>query len=374
MVLTEANLNKVNKVLNSEKDHALDNVHEEDYFSDLPSKVDLKKVIPEGLFSKSLTKSTLYWLRDLLAISATVYFYFKYQPAGWIYVLWANVLGLLMWCTFMIGHDAGHGSFSDYQRLNFYVGLLSHGPLLVPFRQWKKSHQLHHLGHNSMSKDKSHSHYTFEGEGAYFLTRATPVFIPLGFGLFYLALGLNDGSHFSVNYYAKNRADKIDNFLSILSCSIFLTLYYILLQQEFFFCFGLPWLIYNGWVYSVTFLQHHHDNMTVYNDNDWDFMKGAVETIDRNFGFGLDDLTHNITNGHLVHHIFFTQIPHYNLMEATKYVRPVLGKYYKLENKFWLRELIEDHFFFTRRSVFERKDGNWTYKKMFPDGKLSDIL
>ena len=30
----------------------------------------------------------------------------------------------------------------------------------------------------------------------------------------------------------------------------------------------------------------------------------------------LDKLMHNITNGHVVHHLFFTKIPHYNLSKV----------------------------------------------------------
>ena len=42
--------------------------------------------------------------------------------------------------------------------------------------------------------------------------------------------------------------------------------------------------------------------------------------------YGIDYLHHHITDGHVAHHLFFTQIPHYNLPIATegirKYVQP----------------------------------------------------
>jgi acyl-lipid omega-3 desaturase len=51
-----------------------------------------------------------------------------------------------------------------------------------------------------------------------------------------------------------------------------------------------------------------------------------METIDREYCWGIDDAHHNITDGHVVHHLFFTKIPHYNLMKATATVRPYLER------------------------------------------------
>lgn len=72
---------------------------------------------------------------------------------------------------------------------------------------------------------------------------------------------------------------------------------------------------------------------------DWKFTESAFETVDRKFGFGIDALHHHITDGHVVHHLFFTQIPHYNLPVATKALRKYLeekglGHMYRLEQTF----------------------------------------
>lgn len=39
---------------------------------------------------------------------------------------------------------------------------------------------------------------------------------------------------------------------------------------------------------------------------------------------------HNIET-HVVHHIFFTQIPHYNLLKATAAVKDMFGEWYLLD-------------------------------------------
>lgn len=36
---------------------------------------------------------------------------------------------------------------------------------------------------------------------------------------------------------------------------------------------------------------------------------------------------HHITDGHVAHHLFFTQLPHYNLMKATDAIVKVLEPY-----------------------------------------------
>eukprot|EP00392_Amoebophrya_sp_AT5.2_P019715 g20678.t1 len=50
----------------------------------------------------------------------------------------------------------------------------------------------------------------------------------------------------------------------------------------------------------------------------WKYVDAAFETVDRYYGLGIDYWSHHITDGHVVHHLFFTKIPHYNLAKATK--------------------------------------------------------
>ena len=55
-------------------------------------------------------------------------------------------------------------------------------------------------------------------------------------------------------------------------------------------------------------------------------MRGGLSTIDRDFGI-FNKIHHDIGT-HVVHHLF-SQIPHYNLCEATDAVKPVMGPYYR---------------------------------------------
>lgn len=57
---------------------------------------------------------------------------------------------------FVIGHDCGHESFSDYWLLNDIVGHLAHSPLLVPYYPWKFSHAIHHANTGNMDTDETY--------------------------------------------------------------------------------------------------------------------------------------------------------------------------------------------------------------------------
>ena len=88
--------------------------------------------------------------------------------------------------------------------------------------------------------------------------------------------------------------------------------------QAIAFYYGAPWVMFGWWLVTVTYFQHHEPNTLVYDDSNWNYVTAAFETVDRKFGFGIDAFHHHITDGHVVHHLFSTKIPHYNLPIATE--------------------------------------------------------
>jgi len=90
--------------------------------------------------------------------------------------------------------------------------------------------------------------------------------------------------------------------------------------------YGVPYFHVNFWLVAITLLQHTDQKVPHYYPEDWKWLKGALSTVDRNYGL-LNHVFHHIGDTHVVHHLFST-MPHYHTEEATKAVIPILQEYY----------------------------------------------
>ena len=249
----------------------------------------------------------------------------------WLLPLYAPLTGTVMWMNFVVGHDCGHGSFSDNKWINAVVGHLTHTPLLVPFWPWAFSHRLHHQYHNHRVKDRSYPWFD-EDEWAALgpLKRGALKSIAAPFYLFpaYLFMEAFDGCHFWPFSHLYSEGATSDRVKCVASTATVVG--FAVLAKEACGSWGafaqvyLPaYFVFAWWLFTVTYLQHHDKGTKVY-DEDWTFVKGATETIDRTYGMGIDKFHHHITDGHVAHHLFSRQIPHYHLEKATAGVRSVL--------------------------------------------------
>jgi len=93
--------------------------------------------------------------------------------------------------------------------------------------------------------------------------------------------------------------------------------------------YGVPLMVVNALLVLITFLQHTHPSVPHYDSSEWDWFRGALATVDRDYGI-LNKVLHNITDTHVAHHLFST-MPHYHAMEATKAIKPILGEYYHFD-------------------------------------------
>jgi omega-6 fatty acid desaturase (delta-12 desaturase) len=92
----------------------------------------------------------------------------------------------------------------------------------------------------------------------------------------------------------------------------------------------------------ITLLQHTHPSLPHYTDSEWDWLRGALATVDRNYGWLLNTLHHHIADTHVTHHLF-SQMPHYHAQEATEALKPILGKYYQKDDRFIFKALWQDY-------------------------------
>lgn len=83
---------------------------------------------------------------------------------------------------------------------------------------------------------------------------------------------------------------------------------------------------------AITFLQHTDPSLPHYTADEWNFVRGAAATIDREFGFIGRHIFHGIIETHVLHH-YVSSIPFYNADEASEAIKPVMGKHYRSDVK-----------------------------------------
>ncbi|KAI6181259.1 Fatty acid desaturase, type 1 domain-containing protein [Aphelenchoides besseyi] len=304
-----------------------------------PTYEEVRKAIPPQCFEKNLGLSLFYLVWDYVVIAA-LYLAVPYveKYAGWpgfFFVvstsLRSYVIGMFGFALFVVGHDCGHTTFSQYQWVNDVCGHLAHAPLLVP---GKKSHRQHHQHTGHLEKDRGHAWITEERHNELDFFRRHFRKLPIA-GLFlwqgYTMLGLPDGSHFyPFSSLFTTRRERIQCAISSLCCLASAYIAFVLCDYDFvrwLKYYEVPLMFFGLWLVMVTYLQHSHEETKVYEEGHWTFVKGQSETIDRKYGFGIDKLTHHITDCHVAHHFFFTKIPHYHLPAATEAVKKVLSRY-----------------------------------------------
>jgi len=310
----------------------------------------VKKTIPPECFEKKPLLSIYYLLRDLSFLALCYWLREPFATSSWLtYLIWVNVVGFFGWCLFVVGHDCGHTSFSDSYLLNQVCGHIAHIPLLVPFNGWKCSHHHHHLNHNHTENDHGWKMVTKSEYDDYMALsgfeslkgkiRFSPIFRLLIFHYYLFAIPdsyVFSGSHF--NPYSrlfKTNQQRVEAAVS--SLLLFGWVFFLLKTFPFtdlVLYYVVPVWICSAWLSLVTFLHHTHPDSKFYNDQQWNYFKGALTTIDRSYGSILDHLHHNIET-HVVHHLFFTSIPHYNLKLATEAVKPVLGESFFYDTTPW---------------------------------------
>jgi omega-6 fatty acid desaturase / acyl-lipid omega-6 desaturase (Delta-12 desaturase) len=117
-------------------------------------------------------------------------------------------------------------------------------------------------------------------------------------------------SHF--NPYGPNYKDRERAQIVVSDAGVLAMLFYLLsLATRFGFgcvarTYGMPLLVMNAWLVLVTYLHHTHPALPHYDSSEWDWLRGALATVDRDYGSILNHVFHNITDTHVVHHLFPT--------------------------------------------------------------------
>ncbi|MBD2099749.1 DUF3474 domain-containing protein [Leptolyngbya sp. FACHB-261] len=326
---------------------------------------DLKAAIPASCFEPSAWKSLTYFFLDI-AIIGGLYATAHFLDSWWFLPIFWVMQGTMFWALFVVGHDCGHGSFSKLKWLNNLIGHLSHIPILVPYHGWRISHRTHHA--NTGNLDTDESWYPI-GQAQYeqmpWYEKLFRFYLPLlayPLYLFRRSPG-KQGSHFLPNSPLFRPSEKQD----VLTSSVLWGLMIVCLgwlTYEFGWLFLLkyylaPYTVFVIWLDLVTFLHHTEPDIPWYRGKDWYFLKGALSTIDRDYGW-FNAIHHDIGT-HVAHHIFLN-MPHYHLRTATAAIQPILGDYYRKSDEPIWRSFVRSYW----ACHFVPDQGSGVYYQPYP--------
>ncbi|CAB9522897.1 Delta(12) acyl-lipid conjugase (11E,13E-forming) [Seminavis robusta] len=162
-------------------DPRVSSMTKEEIDAQFPTKSELKAIIPAHCFERSLFWSMFYVIRDVIQACCVVYLThcvlgLSTDPPGpiWTWQWWAwrlawNFYGFAMTSAmgglWVLGHECGHGAFSDYPVVNGAVGWTIHSIMLVPYFSWAFSHAKHHRRTNDLMDGETHVPPTWEDVG-----------------------------------------------------------------------------------------------------------------------------------------------------------------------------------------------------------------
>ncbi|KAH6892813.1 delta 12 fatty acid epoxygenase [Coprinopsis sp. MPI-PUGE-AT-0042] len=337
-------------------------------FSPMPWTLkEIRGAIPARLFERSLLKGLIYLLRDVLLAAFAWSLAMKIDPffrqeivtqsltpivsefARWMsWGLYWWFQGLIFTGIWVIGHECGHGAFSDYKIVNDVVGF--------PYFSWKISHHRHHSNHASMERDEVYVPKTREDLGIPEkpnheidwdeLLGDTPIYtlfclirqqlLAFPAYLLYNVSGQKNypkwTNHFDPNsilFTKEQRSAVIFSNIGIASMVWAVTLASSLVGgAQVVKFYGIPWLCVTHWFIMITYLHHTDPVLPHYRGKEWNFQRGAAATVDRNFlGWQGRFFLHDVAHFHVIHH-FFPKMPFYHGPEATKYLKAFIGDHY----------------------------------------------
>lgn len=344
---------------------------------------EIRDAIPAHCFKRSALKGYLYIIRDCICLATTFYLFHNYvtpetipsTPArAGLWALYTVLQGFFGTGLWVIAHECGHGAFSDSKTINNVTGWILHSSLLVPYFSWQLSHSAHHKATGNMERDMVFVPRTREQQASRLgklahelgeLTEETPLYtlsMLIAQQLFgwpnYLLTnvtghdfherqregrgkGKHNGSGGGVNHFDP-RSPIYDNkhakliVLSDIGILIAASALYYLGNRfgwtNMLVWYFIPYLWVNHWLVAITYLQHTDPSLPHYHSDEWNFVRGAAATIDREMGFIGRHLLHGIIETHVLHH-YVSTIPFYNADEATEAIKQVMGKHYRADTK-----------------------------------------
>jgi omega-6 fatty acid desaturase (delta-12 desaturase) len=290
--------------------------------------------MPAGARERSTRKGMLVFARAYLGW-LTVFALMLFAHDWSLKLLAGAAVGLFAGISFVIGHDACHGSLTPHRQLNGWLARFAFGPTLHPVVAWDYSHNvLHHGWTNLRGRDPAYGPFTkaeYDALPAWRRLMERAYRNMLGVGLFYCIEIWCKAEMFPSKAYRDHLARRgsfsfdrtfVVAFFCLQSTAVML-LSRVPLPAVPSSSGTLLLLVLTSilWPYAVsfcllgffTFQQHTHPTVAWYTDPvRWSFFRGQIQgTVHIEFPRVVEYLINNVMQ-HTAHHVD-PKIPIYNL-------------------------------------------------------------
>jgi len=298
----------------------------------------LRDVIPKESYNLSAARAFSALFIRLSIIAASLWG-LTIAPNYMLPLLWF-VQGWTMVGLFVIGHDAGHNSFSGIRIVDRFVGHICMAPLANSFHTWVVTHNHHHANTQLHGSEIDWAAHLQTKEELMAKNWREHFVIKMGyampFGIFFWILvniarrGALVEQQIGAERYQREKGLLIFSNLLMITCVICiyggLFLYGGIWAMLKFY--GIPATIATLTGSLIITIQHANRHTLSYTKSGWTPTRGQlVSTFDVRFWAPLESLWCHITC-HIPHHIS-PSIPWYNLRKASLALQENFPEYYQ---------------------------------------------
>ncbi|GJR32121.1 delta(12) fatty acid desaturase-like protein [Tanacetum coccineum] len=242
------------------------------------------------------------------------------------------------------GHECGHNAFSEYRWIDDALGLFIHSVNLTPYFTFKYSHRNHHAHTNSLESDEVYipkrksntlfSEFMNNGPGNVFVLI---IRVTLGHPLYVI---------FNTLCIFNDRECELHHVVlsDVGIIAVLYALYHLFVTEGVkmaAFLYGIPLFAFSCIFIIVTYLNLDHPSVPHFDSTEWNWLRGALSTNDRDYGMLMNWAFHNSNQNHVIHHLF-PMLPHYHAFEATEAIKPIIRDYYKYDDTPILKAMWRD--------------------------------
>lgn len=284
-----------------------------------------KSVAP---YEKYDRKKSIFQLINTLGPLVLLWYasYLSLSVSYWLTLVFAIATSGFVIRTFIICHDCTHGSFFKSRKANDIIGTITGIVALVPYRQWKLSHSIHHASSGNLDKRGIGDIWimTVDEYAAasnwkrlYYRIYRNPLVI---FGLGPIVIFL---IQYRFNIKGARRKERMNTYLINVSLVVIYGSLILAIGWQAFLLVQLPIIFVSGclgiWLFYV---QHQFEDTFFEKEEEWSYVSAAVEGSSY---YKLPKILQWITGNigfHHVHHLS-PKVPNYNLELAHNATPPL---------------------------------------------------